>query len=54
MVRPLWCVPYGASPIVSYILNDPRFAELLDEVGAVLEMEGDGLIAALQDAGQNT
>jgi hypothetical protein len=36
------------------ILNDPRFAELLDEVGAVLEMEGDGLIAALQDAGRNT
>lgn len=35
------------------ILNDPRIAELLDEVGAVLELEGDGLIAALQDAGRN-
>jgi hypothetical protein len=36
------------------ILNDPRFAELLDEVGAVLELEGDGLLAALDDPGRGS
>lgn len=34
------------------ILNDARFVDLLDEVSAVLEQEGDGLIAALDDLGR--